>query len=545
MPLDPSIITGGKPVEIQTPSPLELISGVAKLQDVQAQVEQRRQAADKARQQAADQADVQRAMAAAGGDVETALPQLYATNPRAAAGFEETVGKARKETLDAANKGIENQKNLLAHYQNIYGMVTDDASNQAIRPLFVKAFPALDAVLPTEYGDGTKVQAVKAAVLSQKDQLEAKQKNLELFAQGKFHESLGNVLSQPDITPAKWDQAIQGAVAMGMPRAVADEFGGVGGFSDANVANAARLAVPQAKRVELAATRTPAQQALDAYAQSLGKPDASALTDADRQTYAKRQAAMAGAQQVQTHADIRQSDIEHPLPEKPADQGKLEQQYRTVLARGLSSRSGGIGLEDAKVQQANHLLALMDQNYDPTTGRYNIPKTQQTELALGLARLVSPGGQAGVQMVNEINQRTAAGDMAGVLTYLTGTPVNATTQDIARLFKDSIQRQGEVAQQNREGEMAYLRGLAPTDLEEPRRQALEATSLNPLRQSRIIQNPQTGAHALQVSVDGGKTWQSGSKGAPAPTPARPAAGPGPGPDWTTVNGVLYYKGKPY
>lgn len=188
------------------------------------------------------------------------------------------------------------------------------------------------------------------------------------------------------------------------------------------------------------------------------------------------------------------------------NQQKFEQEYRTVLQRGLSSRSGGLGLEDAKVQQANHLKSLLDQNFDPKTGEWNIPRVQLNELALGLARLTSPGGQAGEGMLKEFQQRTAKGDLAGALTYLTGEPVPANTQAITKYLADSIDRQGKTAEQNREGEMAYLRGLAPTDLAEDRRQKLEATSLNPLRQSRIAVDD-SGNKRLFVSVDGGKTWK--------------------------------------
>lgn len=201
-----------------------------------------------------------------------------------------------------------------------------------------------------------------------------------------------------------------------------------------------------------------------------------------------------------------------PIPpasetKKPTDQNALEKEYRTVLARGLSSRSGGLGLEDAKVQQANHLLALMDQNFDPKTGQYNIPKVMLGELALGLARLTSPGGQVGVQLMEELNQKTAKGDVNGVLTYLTGKPFNGSTQDVYKMFRDSIQRQGEVAMENREGEMRYLRGLAPTELDEGRRKQLERLSLNPLRQTRTIRNTKTGETKTQTSTDGGETWK--------------------------------------
>jgi hypothetical protein len=253
--------------------------------------------------------------------------------------------------------------------------------------------------------------------------------------------------------------------------------------------------------------RTDAELALDAYAVSIGKTKAEDLTHGDRLVYERERAKFTSDTQFQQHMRERAYDNAHPAPVKADDQNKLEQEYRTVLARGLSSRSGGLGLEDSKVQQANHLIALLDAGYDPTTGAYNIPRVQQTELAMGLAKLVSPGGVVAQKTVDDINQATAKGDLAKALTYVTGTPFNGTTQDLVKMYRDSIIRQGEVAQTNREGEMAYLRGLAPTTLAEDRRKKLEATSLNPLRQSRVIQNTATGERKLQVSTDGGATWK--------------------------------------
>jgi hypothetical protein len=67
--------------------------------------------------------------------------------------------------------------------------------------------------------------------------------------------------------------------------------------------------------------------------------------------------------------------------------------------------------------------------------------------------------------------------------------------------------------QNREGEMAYLRGLAPTTLEESRRQQLEATMLNPLRGSQPAAAPlrkEIPGHpgTFAISTDGGVTWKA-------------------------------------
>jgi hypothetical protein len=75
------------------------------------------------------------------------------------------------------------------------------------------------------------------------------------------------------------------------------------------------------------------------------------------------------------------------------------------------------------------------------------------------------------------------------------------------MFRDSIQRQGQTAVENRQAAIKYLQGLAPTELDPSRREALEANTLVPLRQSRLVQNPKTGEKALEVSIDGGKTWK--------------------------------------
>jgi hypothetical protein len=226
---------------------------------------------------------------------------------------------------------------------------------------------------------------------------------------------------------------------------------------------------------------------------------------ADQQAQeADRQATLAqGAQRI--GIEQQRVNIEKNKSAAP-DQGKLEQQYRTALLRGMSSRSGGIGLEDAKVQQANHLLSLFEQTYNPKTGGYDIPRVQMNELAMGLAKLTAGSSPAGEGLMREFQQRTAKGDVAGALTWLTGQPVAANTDALTKFMKESIERQGKTAETNREGEMAYLRNLAPTELEEDRRKKLEAVSLNPLRQIKVLTN-EKGERRQVVSTDGGQTWQ--------------------------------------
>lgn len=166
--------------------------------------------------------------------------------------------------------------------------------------------------------------------------------------------------------------------------------------------------------------------------------------------------------------------------EDPKEQNKLEQQYRNVLLKPLSNRSGGLGLEDAKVNQAIHLRTLVNKFYDPKSGSYSIPPSMHAELALGLARLQSPTGQVGIELVKELRQATAREGLAGALIYLGADPhtVGGTTQSVSRLFIDSIDRQGSVSEANREQYMDYLRSLKPTGLDESRAERLEKGKLN-------------------------------------------------------------------
>ncbi len=224
------------------------------------------------------------------------------------------------------------------------------------------------------------------------------------------------------------------------------------------------------------------------------RTSAAAIAAADRNANAEagRQTALAIA------------NLAHPTG---GNQDKLEQEYRSVLMRPLAMRSGGLGLEDQKVNQAIHLRSLFEQNQDPKTGEYQIPNVLMTEIAMGLARLISPSGVVGEGTVRDISQATAKGDMAKAFTYLTGQPVTGSTQAVIKMFKDSIDRQGSVAEQNREGDMSYIRALAPTDLEEGRKAKLESAMLNTYsRASKQMkaQNPSTGETLL--SDDGGKTW---------------------------------------
>ena len=153
-------------------------------------------------------------------------------------------------------------------------------------------------------------------------------------------------------------------------------------------------------------------------------------------------------------------------------QQALEQQGRQVVLKELAARTGALGTENAKVNQANHLDSLLKQYYDPKTGNYNVPKAQYTELVMGLANMISPSGTADMATRKDLNAFTAKSDLNGALQYLTGSPKTGNTQEMIKNMVDSIDRQAQTAVSNREAALQNMRDMLPTDLEESRKESL-------------------------------------------------------------------------
>jgi hypothetical protein len=238
-----------------------------------------------------------------------------------------------------------------------------------------------------------------------------------------------------------------------------------------------------------------------------GNPDPTAVTDKEGQQFDQRKLQNASAAtvagQVQAHAAERAYDFAHP---QPVDQTKLEKSYATTLLRAVSSRSGTLGREDARVSDANHVLAAFDQYLDPATGQYNIPAVPLRDIAMSTARLMGGSGAVGVEAMQKFEQATLKGDIANAVTYLTGKPAPATTQGVATMLRDIVQRQGQTAVENRNQNLEYLHMIAPTELEDERRDKLDQAQLVQLHRSAIFKLP-TGQFVTKTSSDGGKTWK--------------------------------------
>lgn len=173
-----------------------------------------------------------------------------------------------------------------------------------------------------------------------------------------------------------------------------------------------------------------------------------------------------GLKQLQANKDISLGLREDQ------QQGKYEKEGRDVILKQLSNRSGGLGLQDAKVNQAIDLRQMLNQNYDPKTDTYNIPPSMHAELVIGLARLLSGTGQISEKMVENLSTKTSKEGLAKMVTYLTGVPVSGPPQDVIKLFAHAIDRQGETAQELRDKYKSQMKQLLPTQLKDEVKQKL-------------------------------------------------------------------------
>lgn len=128
--------------------------------------------------------------------------------------------------------------------------------------------------------------------------------------------------------------------------------------------------------------------------------------------------------------------------------GESAADVKTRVQANRSAAMQGGKLEASKVGQAVHLVQALDQNYDAKNDRFNVPPSLHAELALGIARLMSPSGTIGIEMMDEIRQKTSREGLANVAIWLGFDPeqVGGTTQDVADFFAKSIIRQGKTAQ---------------------------------------------------------------------------------------------------
>ena len=112
-------------------------------------------------------------------------------------------------------------------------------------------------------------------------------------------------------------------------------------------------------------------------------------------------------------------------------------------------------------------------------------------------------------MIDGIKQRTARGDLNGALTYATGHNFNGSTQDVFKNLRDSIERQGLFAEQQRDKYLKDFADTAPTRLEKSRLEHLTQTARGSSVKEYLKNEGSNAAQAQQAPIQkiiNGKTY---------------------------------------
>lgn len=151
-------------------------------------------------------------------------------------------------------------------------------------------------------------------------------------------------------------------------------------------------------------------------------------------------------------------DVNQPFRQQQRDDRNIKT-AESYLVNSVKQRGSPIGIQDNKVNAAIHARQLINQAYDPTTGNYNISQVPYSELAESVGSLLSGGTGSSEGRINALKQKTAQGDINGVVSYFTGKSSNATSQDAIRQLVGIIDRQGEVSEDLRDTAIEKLKTL--------------------------------------------------------------------------------------
>lgn len=195
-------------------------------------------------------------------------------------------------------------------------------------------------------------------------------------------------------------------------------------------------------------------------------------------------------------------DVNQPYREVQR-QDRLEKQATDLLTKQLSSRSGGIGLQDNKVNAAIHARQLINQAYDPQTGDFNVTQVPYGELAESVGALLAGNSGSSEGRINSLKQKTAQGDLNATVSYFTGKPSNATSQDALKQLVHIIDRQGEVSEDLRDKYLSDLKKLPVfKQLDDDRAQSLYDSQLGSSYKDYLKEAPDQQQGGSQTATSG-------------------------------------------
>ena len=140
-----------------------------------------------------------------------------------------------------------------------------------------------------------------------------------------------------------------------------------------------------------------------------------------------------------------------------ASEQKVELDPLVLGYNAKKTALGNVRIMEQKISTGNLARTLIDTSYDPKTGNYNVAPSNHQELAIAVARLLSPSGQIAENMVNELKASTGREAMSRVGIYFGMDPkaLGGPTQSVVNLFATTIRRETQKAQQMRD---QYLQG---------------------------------------------------------------------------------------
>ena len=191
MPLDPDI-------------PFRALAGMQRAQpydplEVQGQIDRNRvyQAqAQKAQQEMQSQQRLQQLAQQYGDDPDELVKQLGSVDPMLAQKLGEQIGQARYAGAQAHLEQTKSAEAEIDSWQRLL-QSTDDKTWGAVRTAAVQKMPQLASVLPAEYSDDAKQQAL-ALGMSAKDWAKTQSEASQLYLDGKTQDSAARILAGAD-----------------------------------------------------------------------------------------------------------------------------------------------------------------------------------------------------------------------------------------------------------------------------------------------------------------------------------------------------------
>ncbi len=126
---------------------------------------------------------------------------------------------------------------------------------------------------------------------------------------------------------------------------------------------------------------------------------------------------------------------------------KLEQGMIQDLVDNVSDATakGPAAIQANTLNWAIHGRQIASGAYDPASGQYNLKPQQIAEMTMDLNRIMTGSSNVAESARNDIQAATAEGSLAKLAQYAGINDFNGTTQDLAKMYINMLDRQGSTS----------------------------------------------------------------------------------------------------